>query len=80
MNAPMYQIAKHLIDAPNRNLILNNHYNVKNSVNMANDLIKLKINENHKMMKYDVKDLHIKIRINETRLQNHRFQRKTTHK
>ena len=79
MNAPMYQIAKHLIDTPNRHLILNNHYNVKNSVNMANDLIKLKINENHKM-KYDVKDLHINIRINETRLQNHRFQRKTTHK
>jgi hypothetical protein len=66
MNAPSYIIAKHLINILNKHLTLNNHYNVKNSTNLATDLTKLKLNENHKVITYDIKDLYVNIPIEET--------------
>jgi hypothetical protein len=50
MNAPTYKIAKHVAGILIEHLTLNNHYNVKNSTNLATDLTKLKLNENHKLM------------------------------
>jgi hypothetical protein len=61
MNAPTYKTAKHLAAIPNKRLTLNNHYNVKNSAHLATELTKLKLNENHKLITYDIKDLHVNI-------------------
>jgi hypothetical protein len=55
MNAPTYKVAKHLVGLLNRHLTLKNHYNVKNSTNLAIDLTKLKLNKNHKLITYDIK-------------------------
>jgi len=66
MNAPTYKIAKHLVGLLNRHPTLNNHYNVKNSRNLATDLTKLKQNKNHKLITYDIKDLHVNIPMEET--------------
>jgi len=68
MNAPSYKIAKHLINKLNGYLCLNNQYNVKNTTSLADDLTKLKINEHHKMMTYDIKDLYVNTPIKETLL------------
>jgi hypothetical protein len=61
MNAPTYKIAKHLVGILNKHLTLSNHYNVKNSTHLATELTKLKLNENHKLITYDIKDLYVNI-------------------
>ena len=66
MNAPSYKIAKHINNKLNAYLCLNNYYNVKNSISLAEDLTKLKINENYKMMTHDIKDLYVNIPKEET--------------
>jgi hypothetical protein len=66
MNAPSYNIAKHLVNKLNGYLCLNNQYNVKNTISLADDLTKLKINEHHKMVIYDIKNLYVNIPITET--------------
>jgi hypothetical protein len=66
INAPSYKVAKHLIGILNRHLHLGNQYNVSNSTTVANNLTKLKINENHKIITYDIKDLYVNIPIQET--------------
>jgi len=45
---------------------MNNHYNIVNSSILTNDLTKLKINENHTMITFDIKDLYVNIAIGET--------------
>ena len=57
MSAPSYKIAKHINNKLSAYLCLNNYYTVKNSISLAEDLTKLKINENYKMMTYDIKDM-----------------------
>ena len=42
------------------------HYNVKDSITLANDLTKLKIDENHRMITSDITDLYVNIPITET--------------
>jgi hypothetical protein len=42
------------------------HYNVTNSTNLANDLTKLEIHENHRMITLDIKDLYVNIPTDET--------------
>jgi hypothetical protein len=66
MNAPSYKISKHLINKLNGYSCLNNQFNVKNAISLADDPTKLKINEHHKMMTYDIKDLYVNIPIKET--------------
>ena len=66
MNAPTYKLAKHLIVILHRHLHLNYQYSVSNSTALAKYLTKLKINENHKIITYDIKDLYVKIPIQET--------------
>jgi hypothetical protein len=46
--------------------MLNNHYNVTNSTNLVNDLTKLEVHENHRMITFNIKDLYIYIPIDET--------------
>jgi hypothetical protein len=47
-------------------MTLNNHYTVTNSTNLVNDLTKLEIHENHRMVTLDIKDLYVNIPIYET--------------
>jgi len=47
-------------------LCLDNRYNIINSTNLANDIVKLTINNKHRMITYDVKDLYVNIPTDET--------------
>jgi len=58
-NAPVYKMSKLLVNKLNNLLHLRNHYIVKDSTALANDLTKLKIDENYRMITFDIKDLHI---------------------
>jgi hypothetical protein len=64
MKTPIYKISKHLVRMLSKHLTFN--HNVVNSTNLANELTKLKINENHKLIKCDIKDLYVNIPIEET--------------
>ena len=66
MNAPAYKISKLLVNRLNNLLNLRNHYNVKDSTALANDLTKIKLDENHRMITLDIKDLYVNIPIQET--------------
>jgi len=62
---PSYKLAKHLTKILNQHITLNNHYNVTDSINLANDLTKLKVHENNKMISFDIKDPYVNIPIDE---------------
>jgi len=49
-NAPPYKMSKLLVNKLNNLLHLRNHYIVKDSIALANDLTKLKKDENHRMI------------------------------
>jgi len=66
MKNTTYKIAKHLVGVLNKHFTLYNHYNVFNSANLANELTNLKINKNHKLITYNIKDLSVTIPIEET--------------
>jgi hypothetical protein len=65
MKATTYKITKYLVKIFNTHCTLNNFYNVVNSTNLAIDLTNLKINEKHKLISYDIKDLFVNIPIEE---------------
>jgi hypothetical protein len=82
--APSYKLAKHLTKVINQHIILKNSYNVINSADLAQDLTKLKLHKNNRMITFDMKDLYFNILIDETiqylktkLLENN--DRKTTH-
>ena len=66
MNAPTHKISKLL--AKKLKGYLNPHYqfNVTDSLTLANNLIKLKIDQNSRMITFDIKDLYVNILIEET--------------
>jgi len=66
MNASTYKVAKHIVKSLNRHLTHRNQYNVKNSTILATNLTKLKLNQNHQLITYGIKDLHVNIPIEET--------------
>jgi hypothetical protein len=66
MKAPTYKIAKQLVRILNKHYTFNSHYNVFNSTNLVIDLTSLKINKNHILITYDIKDLSVNIPIEET--------------
>ena len=66
MNAPSHKIAKRLLRILNKHLTLNNYYNVTNYTKLATDVTNLKINEKHKLITYEIKDLFVNIPIEET--------------
>jgi hypothetical protein len=51
---------------PELPVTLENQYNTLNSENWAHNISTLKINNNHKIITYDIKDLYINIPIQET--------------
>jgi len=55
-NAPAYKISKLLVNKLINLLNLRNHYIVKDSTSLVNDLTKLKIEENHRMITFDIKE------------------------
>jgi hypothetical protein len=57
--APAYKISKFLARKLNDYIQLMNGYNVKNSITLANDLVKMKLHENCKMITFDIKDLYV---------------------
>jgi len=65
-NAPSYKIAKFLVNKLHEHLNLKYQYNVKDSTSLANDLTKLKRDENHRMITFDITDLYVNIPITET--------------
>jgi hypothetical protein len=66
ITAPAYKLAKHLTKILNQNSNLNNQYNLTNSTNHANDLIKLPVHDNYRMITWDIKDLYVNIPIDKT--------------
>jgi len=66
MNAPSYKISKFLAKKLNGYLNLDYQFNVTDSLTLANDLIKLKIDQNSRMITFDIKDLYVNIPIEET--------------
>jgi hypothetical protein len=65
-SAPSYKLTKHLTKILNQYITLNNHYNIVSSTNLALDLTKLKLHENHRIITFVIKDIYVNIRINET--------------
>ena len=66
-NAPTYKTAKKkLNDILKQCLCLDNRYNTINSTSLANDIVKLTINNKHRMITYDVNNLYVNISIDET--------------
>jgi hypothetical protein len=64
--APSYKLSKHLTKIINQHLTLKNSYIVSNSIDLAQDLTKLKLHKNHRMITFYIKDLYVNIPIDET--------------
>ena len=63
--APAYKLARYLTKILDQYISLNNYFNVTKSTNLANDLTKLEVYENHKMISFDIKDPYVNIPIDE---------------
>jgi hypothetical protein len=63
---PAYKLAKYMTKILDQHIALNNQYNIANSTNLANDLIKLEMTDTHKLITFDIKDLYVNIPILET--------------
>jgi hypothetical protein len=61
--APSYKLAKHLTKVINQHLTLKNSYIVSNSIDLAQDLTKLNLHKNHRMITFDIKDLYVNMSI-----------------
>jgi hypothetical protein len=64
--APAYKLRRYLTKTLDQYISLNNFFNVTNSTNLANDLTKLEIHENHRMISFDIKDLYVNIPLHAT--------------
>ena len=65
--APAYKLAKYLTKILSQHITLHDQYVITNSTNLANDLTKLELHENHSLITLDIKDLHVNISVSETR-------------
>ena len=66
MNAPAYKISKLLVKKLNGYLNLDYQFNVTYSLTLASDLRKLKIDQNSRMITFDIKVLYVNKPIEET--------------
>ena len=57
--APTYKLARYITKTLDQYISLNNYFNATNSTKLANDLTKLKIHENYRMISFDIKDLYV---------------------
>jgi hypothetical protein len=64
--APTYKVFKSLANKLNGYINLKHHYNAKDSITLANDLIKLNLNENHRIITLYINDLYVNIPTKET--------------
>jgi hypothetical protein len=64
--APAYKAAKKLNTILSKHLHLENRHNVSNWNTLAKDLIQLQINNKHRLLTLDIKDLYVNIPIKET--------------
>jgi hypothetical protein len=62
--APTHKIAKYIHQKLNDFLKLKLEYNIINTTQFAENLGKLKLNADHKLLTMDIKDLHVNILIN----------------
>jgi NADH:ubiquinone oxidoreductase subunit E len=65
-NAPTSKIAKKLNKILKQQLQMENQYNTQNSENLAHSIATIKINESHRTITFDIKDLYVNIPIEET--------------
>jgi hypothetical protein len=65
-NTPTYKTTKKINNILKQCLQPEDNYNTQKSRTLANDLTKLTINKNYRMVTYDIKDLHVNIPIEET--------------
>jgi len=83
-NASAHKTTRRLNTILSKHLHLENHYNTINSSTLANQLVNLKINNHHRLLTLDIKELYVNIPIQETlditeaQLNAHNDQ-KTTH-
>jgi len=66
INAPAHKLAKFLTKILKEYIALPYQYNTKKSITLAHELKQLKINTNHKLVTYDIKDLYVNIPTKET--------------
>ena len=66
LSAPAYKTAKKLNNILKQHLHLNNYYTINNSTELAQNLTRLTINDNHRLINLDIKDLYVNIPIDET--------------
>jgi hypothetical protein len=62
--APAYKIAKYINKKVQHLLSLPNNYNTKNSYGIAEELNKIRINENSRTVTLDIKDLYVNLPLN----------------
>ena len=62
--APVYNTKKHLIKILKSKLILNNKYNIKNSIELTKQ--KIELTQNSKLISLDIKDMYTNIPVAET--------------
>ena len=65
-NAPAYKLAKYLAKILQEYIQLKYQYNVKNATTLAQDLTHMKINDKHRLITFDIKDLYVNIPTKET--------------
>jgi hypothetical protein len=64
--APTHKLAQHIHHQLKKLIQLKDEFNVKNTAQFAENLTKLKLNSNHKLLTMDIKDLYVKIPTNTT--------------
>jgi hypothetical protein len=63
-NAPTHKLAQHIHHKLKESIQLKHEFNVNNTAQFAENLTKLKLNPNHKLLTMDIKDLYVKIPTN----------------
>jgi hypothetical protein len=66
INEPAYKLAKYLAKTLQEHIQLKYQYNVKNLTTLAHDLTHMKINDKHRLITFDIKDLYVNIPTKET--------------
>jgi hypothetical protein len=66
IQTPSYKLAKHLGRILPKYEQLSNTYNIQNSTTLDNELTKIKIGKQHRLLTYDIKELYVNISIQET--------------
>jgi hypothetical protein len=63
---PTHKVAKHTYQKVKDSINLKYEYNIINTTQFAENLSKLKLNHEHSLLTMDIKDLYVKIPINQT--------------